>query len=197
MKNYTPIVILIVLIFGLIAGNKYLDDKSNQRYLEANQVKEVIELPVEQIVSTEAPTPTVALFPTQIPTQTPPAVVPSFTPTQSPTISPADIYNPLSDYVNRMNKCLSDKENDPLTKQIESDREIYNNPNTTREEQIAAIGRISSNNWIIGQRYDCFNTSHSSPTARCNDGTYSYSQHYSGTCSYHGGVSQWFKYLVP
>jgi len=28
-------------------------------------------------------------------------------------------------------------------------------------------------------------------TARCSDGTYSFSQHARGTCSYHGGVSQW------
>jgi hypothetical protein len=28
-------------------------------------------------------------------------------------------------------------------------------------------------------------------TARCRDGTYSYSQHHSGTCSYHGGVASW------
>ncbi|WP_406637930.1 DUF3761 domain-containing protein [Amycolatopsis sp. WGS_07] len=31
----------------------------------------------------------------------------------------------------------------------------------------------------------------SGATARCNDGTYSYSQHRSGTCSHHGGVKQW------
>jgi hypothetical protein len=30
-----------------------------------------------------------------------------------------------------------------------------------------------------------------SPTALCSDGTYSYSQHASGTCSSHGGVSSW------
>jgi hypothetical protein len=29
------------------------------------------------------------------------------------------------------------------------------------------------------------------PTAICADGTYSYSLHASGTCSWHGGVSQW------
>ncbi len=29
------------------------------------------------------------------------------------------------------------------------------------------------------------------PTALCNDGTWSYSQHRSGTCSHHGGVKQW------
>ena len=28
-------------------------------------------------------------------------------------------------------------------------------------------------------------------TAQCNDGTYSFSQHHSGTCSGHGGVAQW------
>ena len=29
------------------------------------------------------------------------------------------------------------------------------------------------------------------PTARCKDGTLSYSQHRSGTCSRHGGVAEW------
>ncbi|WP_078870625.1 DUF3761 domain-containing protein [Amycolatopsis sp. La24] len=28
-------------------------------------------------------------------------------------------------------------------------------------------------------------------TAQCNDSTYIYSQHRSGTCSGHGGVKQW------
>jgi hypothetical protein len=28
-------------------------------------------------------------------------------------------------------------------------------------------------------------------TAQCGDGTYSFSQHRSGTCSHHGGVSRW------
>jgi hypothetical protein len=28
-------------------------------------------------------------------------------------------------------------------------------------------------------------------TARCNDGTYSYSKHRQGTCSHHGGVAEW------
>jgi len=28
-------------------------------------------------------------------------------------------------------------------------------------------------------------------TARCNDDTYSFSEHRSGTCSYHGGVAEW------
>ena len=28
-------------------------------------------------------------------------------------------------------------------------------------------------------------------TAHCGDGTWSFSQHHSGTCSHHGGVSSW------
>jgi hypothetical protein len=28
-------------------------------------------------------------------------------------------------------------------------------------------------------------------TARCRDGTYSFSRHHSGTCSRHGGVASW------
>jgi hypothetical protein len=31
----------------------------------------------------------------------------------------------------------------------------------------------------------------SGATARCSDGTYSYSQQRSGTCSHHGGVATW------
>jgi hypothetical protein len=31
----------------------------------------------------------------------------------------------------------------------------------------------------------------SGATAKCNDGTWSFSQHHSGTCSHHGGVAEW------
>ena len=32
-----------------------------------------------------------------------------------------------------------------------------------------------------------------SATAKCKDGTLSYSKHHSGTCSHHGGVAEWYK----
>jgi hypothetical protein len=35
------------------------------------------------------------------------------------------------------------------------------------------------------------NTDPTGATAKCKDGTYSKSQHHSGTCSSHGGVAQW------
>jgi hypothetical protein len=34
-------------------------------------------------------------------------------------------------------------------------------------------------------------------TARCVDGTYSKSQHHTGTCSYHGGVKEWLRDDIP
>ena len=40
----------------------------------------------------------------------------------------------------------------------------------------------------------CVHSPSSDPTgatAKCRDGTYSYSQHASGTCSHHGGVGRW------
>jgi hypothetical protein len=39
------------------------------------------------------------------------------------------------------------------------------------------------------------NSGYGSASAVCNDGTLSYSQHRSGTCSHHGGVRQWLKNL--
>src|SRR3989338_1647390 len=35
------------------------------------------------------------------------------------------------------------------------------------------------------------NTAPAGDSAQCRDGTYSFSQHRSGTCSHHGGVSSW------
>jgi hypothetical protein len=35
------------------------------------------------------------------------------------------------------------------------------------------------------------NTTPAGATARCGDGSYSFSQHRSGTCSHHGGVATW------
>jgi hypothetical protein len=37
------------------------------------------------------------------------------------------------------------------------------------------------------------NTDPTGATAKCKDGTYSKSQHHSGTCSSHGGVAEWLK----
>jgi hypothetical protein len=43
-------------------------------------------------------------------------------------------------------------------------------------------------NYVPSPSYE----NYGNPTARCADGTYSYSQSRRGTCSYHGGVSSWY-----
>lgn len=40
-------------------------------------------------------------------------------------------------------------------------------------------------------RPESANSAPDGATARCADGTYSFSQHRQGTCSHHGGVAQW------
>lgn len=46
----------------------------------------------------------------------------------------------------------------------------------------------SQGNYVPSPSYDY----NSGATARCNDGTYSYSQSRRGTCSHHGGVAEWY-----
>lgn len=44
---------------------------------------------------------------------------------------------------------------------------------------------------VDGQQVERPDANTSGATAKCRDGSYSHSQHHSGTCSGHGGVSQW------
>lgn len=46
-------------------------------------------------------------------------------------------------------------------------------------------------NTVHSPAYSNNNSVPSGASARCRDGTYSFSQHRSGTCSHHGGVAQW------
>lgn len=48
----------------------------------------------------------------------------------------------------------------------------------------------SAGNWVPSPSYNP-NLTPGGPSAICGDGTYSYSQSSSGTCSHHGGVSSW------
>jgi|SRR5215204_1044858 len=49
----------------------------------------------------------------------------------------------------------------------------------------------SSGNQVHSPAYTTDSSVPSGATAKCGDGTYSFSQHRSGTCSRHGGVAQW------
>ena len=50
-----------------------------------------------------------------------------------------------------------------------------------------------SGNTVHSPAYSSTGAIPSGATAECGDGTYSFSQHRSGTCSHHGGVSQWLQ----
>ena len=59
---------------------------------------------------------------------------------------------------------------------------------------VNAIAPACSANYYKNVNGVCVHRPSRSPrgaTARCRDGTYSYSRHASGTCSHHGGVSRW------
>jgi Protein of unknown function (DUF3761) len=75
-------------------------------------------------------------------------------------------------------------------------------PNTTAPIQKpapqTAIAPLSNNNYYTNSNGDRVHSPAYSPsavpggaTAVCRDGTYSFSQHRSGTCSHHGGVAKW------
>jgi hypothetical protein len=49
----------------------------------------------------------------------------------------------------------------------------------------------SNDNQVHSPAYSNDNSVPAGATAQCGDGTYSFSQHRSGTCSHHGGVAQW------
>ena len=64
--------------------------------------------------------------------------------------------------------------------------------------------RTSQFTWILtltlvivatGIAHDAFVPNYAS--ARCSDGTYSYSAHRSGTCSWHHGVAEWHPLIPP
>jgi hypothetical protein len=50
----------------------------------------------------------------------------------------------------------------------------------------------SSGNEVHAPAYSNDGSVPAGATAKCADGTYSFSQHHSGTCSHHGGVAQWY-----
>ena len=57
----------------------------------------------------------------------------------------------------------------------------------------AAAGRSYVNVDGVRVRSPVFSdTRPAGASARCRDGSYSFSQHRSGTCSHHGGVAEWF-----
>ena len=59
------------------------------------------------------------------------------------------------------------------------------NPNCTNN------GTYTNSNGQTVKRPENCSTAPKGATAQCRDGSYSFSQSHSGTCSHHGGVAKW------
>lgn len=77
--------------------------------------------------------------------------------------------------------------------------QTYDNTQTTTSATDQSTGLSndnyytnSSGNQVHSPAYSNNGDVPAGATAMCADGTYSFSQHRSGTCSHHGGVAQWY-----
>ena len=82
-----------------------------------------------------------------------------------------------------------------------------NTPAEARQPQVAALtqyaepndsGLVEHKHYVNSSGKAVHSPAHSvsgavpaGATAKCGDGSYSFSQHHQGTCSHHGGVGQW------
>ena len=116
------------------------------------------------------PTPTFKVVVTKIPTPTP-TRKPTPTPTAKPTPTAVPTVYVAPTYYQTQQITPTSNTSNGLTND-----NYYTN---------------SSGNQVHSPAYSTTNTAPAGATALCNDGTYSFSQHRSGTCSHHGGVAQW------
>lgn len=83
-------------------------------------------------------------------------------------------------------------------KYAETTNQVSPTPSTqVPESSQPSNSELSNDNYYTNSGGDTIhspaysNTIPAGATAICGDGTYSFSQHRSGTCSHHGGVYQW------
>jgi hypothetical protein len=113
-------------------------------------------------VQTTAPTATPTLTPTNTPT---PTDTPTLTPTPTVTIH-----------------------SQTTQQQIQQPKPTATTDNLSNNNYYSN----SDGNQVHSPAYTTDNSIPAGATAKCADGTYSFSQHHSGTCSHHGGVEQWY-----
>jgi Protein of unknown function (DUF3761) len=153
--------------YGLVAVLAVLGISSAASYYAGASHSPIAQPKTTQTTSTEK-----QVKGAQSPTNTP---VPELTatPTPSPTLTP------------------------PPTQVYIAPTTPYTPPTQTPASQ--TNGQLDNNNYYTNvdgnQVHSPANTDDGSvpagATAQCGDGTYSFSQHHSGTCSHHGGVAQW------
>ena len=70
-------------------------------------------------------------------------------------------------------------------------------PLTSAVQARARIGAVCGGDFYVNSSGHCVRRPVEAPSApagasaRCRDGTYSFSEHRRGTCSHHGGVAEW------
>jgi hypothetical protein len=86
----------------------------------------------------------------------------------------------------------------PIERRVEvdsNDVEIQQTPSTVKETETVPL---SNDNYYINSQGNEVHSPANAPSippgasARCADGTYSFSQSRRGTCSHHGGVAEWY-----
>jgi PAB1-binding protein PBP1 len=127
--------------------------------------------PTPVIISRPTSTPTPTIAPTATPSATPtPTIRPKATATPVPVVKAAKIYiapTPTKVYVAPLPTAT------PVSSGLSNDNHYTN----------------SAGNEIHSPAYS--DSVPSGATAKCGDGTYSFSASRRGTCSHHGGVDQW------
>lgn len=104
-----------------------------------------------------------------------PTSLPSNTPTPSPSDTPTATPTPLV-YIAPTHSSIQSTQPTPPQEQGVSNNNYYIN---------------SSGNEVHSPINSTDGSVPAGATAKCADGTYSFSEHRSGTCSHHGGVVQW------
>jgi len=68
---------------------------------------------------------------------------------------------------------------------------LLNATEESKSTDVKADSTSSVDDLSFCERYECSDEP-SGPSAKCKDGTFSYSRSRSGTCSWHGGVAVWY-----
>ena len=76
---------------------------------------------------------------------------------------------------------------EPVDKIVAVGTKVQSSSNTNNSQSTTGGGYIN----VDGNYVPSPSTNPEGATAKCRDGTYSYSQNHRGTCSHHGGVEEW------
>ena len=157
-----------LILMGIGSAPQYYS-----RFESAESKKPAVEASIQQAVMGEQSTPTLPPEPTATPTATPqPTSIPTNTPV--PTVSRAPTrYSPPP--TKAPTQYIAPTTAQPESGGLSNDR-YYTN---------------TAGNEVHAPAYSNDGSVPAGASARCADGTYSFSQSRRGTCSGHGGVAQW------